>query len=129
LAKFSVVYIALCELAFAVNAGVLGFTVGGGTGLRAHVFGVVMILLFVLNAGTFFGLIRSKRWSWYSSWVIGLIVVGLSCWIVRLAMRPDPFGDSGSVGVFGIAFLLFALPAFVLLSLPSTRRRLHVGNL
>ena len=128
MAKFSVIYVALCELVFGLMVGCLGFSVMGGSGSRDYIFGAAMISLAALNLGTSIGLAGSRQWAWYGSWVIGLIVVAMSWWLIRVAMQPDPYGDSGEAGIFGLAFLVFALPAFVLLSLRSTRIHLHVSK-
>jgi hypothetical protein len=58
--------------------------------------------------------------------IAGFIVVGLSCLIIWLALHADSRGDGGEAVIFGVAFLIFALPAFVLLSLSSTRRYLSM---
>ena len=128
MAKFSIVYIALCELTFGVMAGWLAYTIDSGNSRRDLVPETALCALALIAISVFFGMVCLKSWGWYGSWIVGLIVVAMSCWIIRAAMRPDPYGDSGASAIFGIAFLLFALPAFVLLLLPSTRRRLHVGN-
>ena len=71
-------------------------------------------------------MIWKRRRAWYLSLIAGFIVVGMSCLIIWLALHADSRGDGGEAILFGIAFLIFALPAFVLLSLPSTRRYLNV---
>ncbi len=128
MAKFSVVYIALCELTFGVMVGCLAFTIDTSDGHSDLIQEIFLCALAIVAISVFFGMVCLKSWGWYGSWIVGVIVVVIGCWIIRAAMRPDPYGDSGAAGIFGMIFVLFALPGLVLLSLPSTRKRLHVGS-
>jgi len=109
-------------------AGCLAFTINSGNSRRDLVPETALCALALIAISVFFGMVCLKSWGWYGSWIVGVIVVVMSCWIIRAAMRPDPYGDSGASAIFGIVFLLFALPGLVLLSLRSTRKHLHVSK-
>jgi Na+-driven multidrug efflux pump len=66
-------------------------------------------------------LVHGVRWGWFCSLAMGVVVVVFSLWVIRSAMRPDQYLDSGETGMLGIAMLTFALPGLCLLALPSIR--------
>jgi hypothetical protein len=128
MATFSIMYIAVCEAFFAVIMGYAGFVilVASKHEIKTYLVGsgLVAVSAFCIWAGA--SLIWNRRRAWYLSLIAGFIVVGISCFIIWLALHADPYGDGGEGGLFGIASLIFALPAFVLLALSSTRRYLNV---
>ncbi len=127
MAKLSVIYVGLCEMTFALMAGALGAACISAASGRDLIFGFEALAIAALSAVSSYGLFCAKRWAWYCSWVVGLVVVAISSWAIHAAMQPDPYGDFGGAGVIGLACLLFALPAFVLMSLSPIRRYLRVA--
>jgi hypothetical protein len=132
LARFGVFYIAGCEwtlscvlilFALIISTGAI-FSKTPNT-VRSIVFAWIAVSTFIGIAIACFcagrALVRGARWAWFCSWVIGVVTIVFGGYIIHVAMQPDPYGDSGEAGLLGIAILIFAMPALMLLALPSVR--------
>ena len=88
--------------------------------------GILIGLLLAVFAGAAgycgFALVQQKEWSVRASFVIGIGTMAVGVEIIKMAMQPDQVNDSAYAGLLGIAMLVFALPALILLALPATRR-------
>jgi hypothetical protein len=134
MATFSIMYLAVCESFFAIIMGCVGlfvlaanfFASSSGRGYKAYLVGADLVSIATFCIWAVASLIRKRPWAWSLSLIAGFIVVGMNCLIIWLALHADSRGDGGEAILFGIAFLIFALPAFVFLSFPSTRRYLSV---
>jgi hypothetical protein len=131
-ARLGVFYIAACE--FVLGSVFAFYAVWIPIGAifskipntpRSIFFALVALSLFVGFAGICFlagrALVHGIRWGWFCSLAIGIGVVMLSLWMIRVAMLPNQVGDSDEAGMMGIAMLVFALAGLGLLILPSVR--------
>jgi hypothetical protein len=132
LARFGVLYVAGCEWALGCICicFVLAIAVGALFSKVPNTSRSTTLAMVAASALAGFALIcfcaggaliRGVGWAWFCSWVIGVVTVAFSGYIIHVAMQPDPYGDSGEAGLLGIAMLLFAIPALILLALPSIR--------
>jgi hypothetical protein len=131
-ARLGVFYVAACEWVLGSIFALYGvfipviviFSKTPNTS-RSICVALVAVLVFGGFAGICFlsgrALVRGFRWGWFCSLAIGVGVVVFSLWVIRSAMLPDQYLDSGETGMVGIAMLSFALPGLCLLALPSIR--------
>jgi hypothetical protein len=124
LAKLSVAYLLLCEAVFcfmSMAVGAMGL-LARDLDVSDRVVGGLAVVAALVTFWAIFALIRKSGHSFLSSMAVGVIVVIVSLWLVWMGFHADSQGDGGEAALYGLALLVFAIPAFVVLSLPSTRR-------
>ena len=121
--KLGIAYLVFCEALLCFVAGAISYVHFHPRGaLRDYVWGIAHLLISLFSMWALIGLLRRDRYAWWSSFIIGLIVIGLIAYSVWFGITyANPYTDEGDSVIYGVAMLL---PAFVVLWLPATRRYL-----
>jgi len=126
--KLGIAFLVACEALLCFFSGAMSygyFFHPRHLGLPDYVKGFAYLLIALLSIWSIAALLRKRRLAWWSSLVIGLVVMGLSSYSIWFGITyANPQTDEGDAVIYGIALLLFALPALLVLFLPATRRYL-----
>ena len=128
--RVGIAFLVVCEALLCLLCGALSYSFF----FRSHVGtyydivrGILTLIISLVSMWAIIGLLRKGQHAWWVSCATGLIVLGLIGYQIWFGItHANPQTDEGDAVIMGIAMLFFAVPAFVVLFLPATRR--YIAN-